>query len=79
VALVGASVAAGVVVGAGIALLVAPRSGAHTRLALRNQLRRRRPWRHSPWEQLGEELSKAARRRNQRMQAARLARVSEGL
>jgi hypothetical protein len=79
VALVGASVAAGAVVGAGVALLMAPQSGAHTRLALRSQLRRRRPWRHSPWEQLGEELSSAAQRRNQRIQAARLARISEGL
>lgn len=69
VALVGASVAAGVAIGAGVALLMAPQSGAHTRLALSRQLRRRRPWRSSPWEQLGEELKKAAHRRNRRMEA----------
>jgi len=69
VALVGASVAAGVAIGAGLALLMAPQSGAHTRLALSRQLRRRRPWRSSPWDQLGEELKKAARRRNRRMEA----------
>jgi hypothetical protein len=69
VALVGASLAAGVALGAGVALLMAPQSGAHTRLALSRQLRRRRPWRSSPWEQLGEELKKAAHRRNRRIEA----------
>lgn len=64
VALVGAGVVAGAVLGAGIALLMAPQAGAHTRLALSRELRRRRPWRSSPWEQLGEELHKAAHRRN---------------
>lgn len=66
-ALVGASVAAGAVLGASIALLMAPQSGAHTRLALSKQLRGRRPWRTSPWNQLGDELRKAARRRNRRL------------
>lgn len=65
VALVGASVAAGAALGAAIALLWAPQSGAHTRLALARELRSRRPWKTSPWEQLGDELRKAARRRNQ--------------
>jgi len=63
VALVGAGIAAGVVLGAGIALLIAPQSGAHTRLALSRQIRRHRPWRRSPWEQLGQELNRAARNR----------------
>jgi len=66
VAMVGAGIAAGAILGAGIALLAAPQSGAHTRLALSRELRRRRPWRHSPWEQLGKELSRAARARNHR-------------
>jgi hypothetical protein len=67
VALVSASVAAGALLGAGMALLIAPQSGAHTRLALSRELRRHRPWRRSPWEQLGSELSKAAQRRNRRL------------
>ena len=68
-ALVGAGVAAGAVLGAGIALLMAPQSGAHTRLSLSREMRRRRPWNTSPWEQLGDELRKAARRRNARDEA----------
>ncbi len=63
VAILGAGLA-GAAIGAGLALLVAPQSGAHTRLALTRELRRRRPWRSSPWAQLGEELRKAAGRRN---------------
>jgi len=70
VALVSAGVAAGVLVGAGIALLAAPQSGAHTRLALSRGLRRRRPWRHGPWEQLGEELTRAARRKHKRVSSS---------
>ena len=65
-AMIGAGVAAGAMIGAGIALLTAPQSGAHTRLALTREFRRRRPWKSSPWEQLGDELQKAARRRNRR-------------
>ncbi|HEY8311295.1 MAG TPA: YtxH domain-containing protein [Gemmatimonadaceae bacterium] len=65
-ALIGAGVAAGAVLGAGIALLMAPQSGAHTRLSLSREMRRRRPWHSSPWEQLGDELRKATRRRNAR-------------
>jgi hypothetical protein len=61
--LVGAGVAIGAVLGAGIALLMAPQSGAHTRLALGKEIRRRRPWRHNPWDQLGRELREVARRR----------------
>jgi hypothetical protein len=72
VALVGAGVAAGVILGAGMALLMAPQSGAHTRLALTRELRRRRPWRTSPWEQLGAELHKATHRRNWRGRATAL-------
>ncbi len=67
VALVGASVAAGAALGAGIALLAAPQSGEHTRLALARTLRKRRPWRRSPWDRLGDELAKAAKRRNKRL------------
>ncbi|HXF23459.1 MAG TPA: hypothetical protein VN602_03005 [Gemmatimonadaceae bacterium] len=73
VALVGAGVAAGVVLGAGIALLIAPQSGAHTRLALSREFRRRRPWRRSPWEQLGKELNRAARMRAGRRRPADVA------
>lgn len=67
VGLIGASVTAGVLVGAGIMLLTAPQSGAHTRLALSRELKRRRPWSTSPWDQLGQELNKAARRRNRQV------------
>ena len=67
--LIGASVTVGVLVGAGIMLLTAPQSGAHTRLALSRELKRRRPWSASPWDQLGQELNKAARRRNRRLNA----------
>ncbi len=70
VALVGASVAAGAAVGAGIALLTAPQSGEHTRLSLARQLRRHRPRSESPWEKLSEELHKAARRKRFRRAAS---------
>ncbi len=69
VALIGAGIAAGAVLGAGIALLMAPQSGAHTRLALTSEFRRRRPWQTSPWERLGDELKKAAHRRNRLLHA----------
>ncbi len=61
IALISAGLAAGLVLGAGLALLVAPQSGEHTRLALSQELRRRRPWRKSSWERLGEEFRDAAR------------------
>jgi hypothetical protein len=67
--LVAAGVAAGAALGAGIALLMAPQSGAHTRLSLSREMRRRRPWHTSPWEQLGDELRKAARRHNARRES----------
>lgn len=63
VALVGAGVALGAVIGAGIALLVAPQSGAHTRLALSRELRLRRPWRRGRFERFGDELRQIARHR----------------
>lgn len=64
VALVSAGIAAGVALGAGIALLVAPQSGEHTRLVLARGLRRNRPWRRrSPWDRLGEELRQAVAQR----------------
>lgn len=64
--IIAASVAAGAVLGAGVALLVAPYSGEHARLALGQEFRRRRPWRSSPWDRLGNELAKVAQRRNRR-------------
>jgi hypothetical protein len=67
IALVGAGLAAGAVLGASLALLLAPQSGAHTRLALTKELRRRRPWRRSPWQQLGEELKHVAHNRMRRL------------
>ena len=70
VGLIGASVTAGVLVGAGIMLLTAPQSGAHTRLALSRELKRRRPWSTSPWDRLGQKLNKAAGRRNRRLNSA---------
>lgn len=67
IALVGASVAAGTALGAAIAILAAPHSGEHTRLALARELRRRRPWKRSPWDRLGSVLTEAAERRNKRL------------
>lgn len=67
VALVGGAAAAGALLGAGIAILTAPHSGTHTRLALSREWRRRRPWHRSPWDRLGDELATAARRRNRRL------------
>lgn len=63
-ALVGASVAAGAALGAGIALLTAPQSGGHTRLALARELRRHRPWKQSPWDKLGDTLNEVVEKRN---------------
>ncbi|MEO7042336.1 MAG: YtxH domain-containing protein [Gemmatimonadaceae bacterium] len=60
-ALVSAGIVAGVVLGAGVALLMAPQSGEHTRLAIGREFRKRRPWRRTPWERLGEEFRQAAR------------------
>jgi hypothetical protein len=65
-ALVGASVAAGAALGAGIALLTAPQSGGHTRLALAREIRRHRPWKRSPWDRLGDNLNDMVQRRNKR-------------
>lgn len=71
VVLVGASVAVGAALGAGVALLTAPQSGEHTRLAIASELRRRRPRRHqTPWEKLSQELQKAARMKRFRSAAA---------
>lgn len=71
-ALVGASVAAGAALGAGIALLTAPQSGGHTRLALARRLREHRPWKRSPWDKLGGELSELVERRNKRLHRTRV-------
>jgi len=68
--IVGASVAFGALVGAGIALLTAPQSGAHTRLALAKEVRRRRPWKRSPWDHLGDELATLVRKKNRRLKAS---------
>ena len=70
-ALVGASVAAGAVIGAGIALLTAPQSGGHTRLALARDLRRHRPWKRSPWDKLGDNLNDLVEKRNRRLRRQR--------
>ncbi|MGI9089986.1 MAG: hypothetical protein ACR2GG_02645 [Gemmatimonadaceae bacterium] len=70
VALVGASVAAGAALGAGVALLTAPQSGEHTRLAMASKLRHSRPRQQSPWEKLSNELQKAARRKRFRRAAS---------
>ena len=61
IALVSAGMVAGALLGAGMALLVAPQSGEHTRLAIGRELRKRRPWRQTPWERFGEEFREAAR------------------
>jgi gas vesicle protein len=61
-ALVTGSVAAGALLGAGIALLTAPRTGEHTRLALARQLRHRMPRKTNVWKKLGREMSRAGER-----------------
>lgn len=71
VALVGAGIFAGAVLGAGMALLAAPQSGAHTRLVLRRELRRRRPWQRGSWERFGDELRQIARHKKRRSNFAR--------
>jgi hypothetical protein len=79
IGLVAASAAAGLVVGAGLALLFAPYSGEHARLALSNELRRRRPWKKNPWDRLGNELAKTVARRNRRSaRSARAPRFTAG-
>ena len=72
VGLLAGTFASGIVLGASVALLTAPRTGEQTRRVLGEEFRRRRPWKQSPWDKLGAELAKAARRQN-----ARLAREEE--
>jgi gas vesicle protein len=60
-ALVTGSVAAGALLGAGVALLTAPRTGEHTRLALARQLRNRMPKKTNVWKKLGREMGRAGK------------------
>ena len=57
-----AGVAVGTLLGAGIALLLAPRSGEETRHALRRGGRRISRRGHDAWEDLRDELRRAQRR-----------------
>jgi hypothetical protein len=59
IGLISLSVSLGALIGAGVALLTAPRSGAHTRLALAREMRRRRPsMKTNVFSDLGDGLGK---------------------
>lgn len=70
---VAAGVAVGLLVGAGVALLLAPREGSDTRRALRRRIRRVGHRGQDAWLDLREELRRAALR----VQRARRRRVVE--
>lgn len=70
-ALFAAGIALGVALGAGGALLFAPRTGEETRHALKRQARRVGHRGHDAWEDLRDELWRARRRRKAARQRAR--------
>ena len=57
-----AGVAVGAIVGAGVALLLAPRSGAETRFAIGREARRLRRRGRDAWDDFRDELRRARRR-----------------
>jgi hypothetical protein len=65
---VAAGVAVGLLVGAGMALLLAPLEGADARRALRRHMRRARNRGQDAWLDLGDELRRAVRMRRLRRQ-----------
>jgi hypothetical protein len=62
-----AGLALGALVGAGAALLTAPRSGVEARLALKRSARQARVRAEDRWDGLGSELRLAARRRKREL------------
>ena len=64
VAAFGAGVAVGALLGAGLALLFAPQSGEETRTLIRTGARRLPARARDSWEDLGDELRMALRRRS---------------
>jgi hypothetical protein len=63
----GAGIAIGAVLGAGIALLYAPQSGLQTRAAIRRRGHTMAARGRDAWDELAEELRKTARRRMKKM------------
>jgi hypothetical protein len=64
IGLISLGISIGALVGAGIALLTAPRSGAHTRLALAREFRRHRPsMKTNVFSDLGDGIGKRFGRR----------------
>ena len=70
VGLVGVGVLVGALVGAGTALLLAPQSGAETRVAIRRRARAAGYRAGDAWDELAAELRTAARRRARRARRA---------
>ena len=70
VALVGAGLVFGALVGAGAALLLAPQTGEETRLAIGRRARHVRYRARNAWDELAEELALAARRGRRRARRA---------
>jgi gas vesicle protein len=71
-----AGVALGLTIGAGVALLLAPQAGTDTRRAIVRQGRRLSRRGHDAWDDLREELSRAARRGRQAFRRRRHAHES---
>jgi gas vesicle protein len=63
ISMLGLGMVIGVVIGAGIALVAAPRSGEDTRNRIREKVRHLRGRDDSTWEKLGRELRRAAKAR----------------
>ena len=70
VGLVGAGVAIGALLGAGLALLLAPQSGVATRTAIARRVRHAGARTGDAWGDLGGELRRAARRRRRQARRA---------
>jgi gas vesicle protein len=70
VGLVGAGLLVGALVGAGAALLLAPQSGADTRVAIRRRARAAGYRATDAWDELADELKAATARRARRARRA---------
>ena len=75
-----AGIAIGLIIGAGLALLLAPQEGWESRRRLRRGIRRARYRGLDAWDELSEELLKARRKlRRARRRAALAADVAEAV